>query len=134
MDSSFHVWINAKFVGYSSGSREASEFDITDYVEEGKNTISIRVYKWSATSYLEDQDMWWLSGIYRDVYIYTRPEAHIEDVFVKTILDDQYTDAKLRIELKAFYKIVEKSEYTVECKLLDENLLEVCSDAFSVMD
>ena len=134
VDSPFHVWINAKFVGYSSGSREASEFDITDYVEEGKNTISIRVYKWSATSYLEDQDMWWLSGIYRDVYIYTRPEAHIEDVFVKTILDDQYTDAKLRIELKAFYKIVEKSEYTVECKLLDENLLEVCSDAFSVMD
>lgn len=134
VDSSFHVWINAKFVGYSSGSREASEFDITDYVVEGRNTISIRVYKWSATSYLEDQDMWWLSGIYRDVYVYTRPETHIEDLFVKTILDDQYTDAKLKIDLKAVYKLAEESGYTVECEILDENLSEVCSGTFSVMN
>ena len=67
VDSAFDVWINGTHAGYSKVSRLPSEFDITAYIQEGENDITVRVYKWSDGTYLEDQDMWWLSGIYRDV-------------------------------------------------------------------
>ena len=66
VDSAFHVWVNGQEVGYSKVSRMPSEFDITSMVRPGKNTVAVRVYQWSDGSYLEDQDMWWLSGIFRD--------------------------------------------------------------------
>jgi beta-galactosidase/beta-glucuronidase len=98
VDSAFHVWVNGKEVGYSQGSRSPSEFDITDLVRPGDNSLSVRVYEWSDGSYLEDQDMWWLSGIFRDVFLIAVPQVHLEDFFVQTDLDKDYQDAVLRVK------------------------------------
>jgi len=84
VDSAFHVWINGQEAGFSKVSRMPSEFDITALARPGKNTVSVRVYQWSDGSYLEDQDMWWLSGIFRDVYLLSRPKVHIADYFIRT--------------------------------------------------
>lgn len=88
VDSCFYVWINDEFAGYSQVSHMTSEFDITRYVRQGKNRIAVMVLKWCDGSYLEDQDMWRLSGIFRDVFILRRENVHISDVFVKTLLDE----------------------------------------------
>ncbi|NLV08988.1 DUF4981 domain-containing protein [Halomicrobium mukohataei] len=94
VDSAFHLWVNGERVGYSEGARLPAEFDVSDYVEPGENTVTARVYKWSNGSYLEDQDMWWLSGIFRDVSLYAVPETHVADIDVRTELDDDYVDAE----------------------------------------
>lgn len=73
VDSSYNVWINGVEVGYSKGARIQAEFDITDLVRIGENECCVRVYQWSDGTYLEDQDMWWLSGIFRDVELYSEP-------------------------------------------------------------
>jgi len=100
VDSAFHVWVNGKEVGYSQGSRLPSEFDITSYVRPGKNILAVRVYQWSDGSYLEDQDMWWLSGIFRDVYLIIRPRVYIRDFFITTDLDETYKSGILRVKLE----------------------------------
>lgn len=84
VDSAFHLWVNDSFVGYSQDSKLPAEFDITDEVRHGINEIAVKVYRWSDGSYLEDQDQWWLSGIFRDVYLYYKPLDHISDYFLKT--------------------------------------------------
>ncbi len=104
VDSCFHVWINGIYAGYSNGSRLPSEFDITPYISNGENHICILVHKWNVFSYLEDQDMWWLSGIFRDVYITSRPEIHILDIFAKTSLKDDYTTGILSLEIDVHNK------------------------------
>jgi beta-galactosidase len=98
VDSAFNVWVNGQFVGYSEDSRTPSEFDITDKLVAGKNLIAVEVFRWSDGSYLEDQDMWRLSGIFRDVYLLSRPEVSIADFAVRTELDDDYNNAELLIE------------------------------------
>ncbi len=100
VDSAFQLWINGQFVGFSQGSHLPSEFDISTYVEAGENLIAVRVYQWSYASYLEDQDMWRLSGIFRDVYLLAVPKIHIRDVYTTTILDDAYCNASLDIHAK----------------------------------
>ena len=120
VDSAFHVWVNGREVGYSQGSRLPSEFDITRLVRTGRNSVSVRVYQWCDGSYIEDQDMWWLSGIFRDVYLIARPKLHLYDFFIKTQLDEEYRDAVLNI--KAFfnnYSKCEASGYRMEIDLLD---------------
>lgn len=97
VDSAFHIWVNGREVGYSQGSRLPSEFDVSSYIREGYNTIAVRVYQWSDGSYLEDQDMWWLSGIFRDVYLFARDKIHIQDFFVITDLDENYENAILTL-------------------------------------
>ncbi|KAK4698100.1 beta-galactosidase, partial [Lecanoromycetidae sp. Uapishka_2] len=103
VDSAYHVWVNGKPVGYGQGARNASEFDISNSLRSGegqKNTLRVKVYQWSDGSYIEDQDMWWLSGIFRDVALIAFPKvAHIEDFFVQTELDDHYKDAELKLNL-----------------------------------
>lgn len=101
VDSAFHVWVNGEFVGYNQGSRNASEFDISGVVRHHEtNEVFVRVYQWSDGSYIEDQDQWWLSGIFRDVLLLALPmKTRIEDFTIETILDDDYQDAKLRIRL-----------------------------------
>ncbi|MCC5895633.1 MAG: DUF4981 domain-containing protein [Alkalibacterium sp.] len=99
VDGAFNVWINGQYVGYSTGSRTAAEFDLTGLITEGQNTVVVKVTKWSAQTYLEDQDMWWLSGIFRDVYIKTRHKKAIEDYMIKTTFDDECKDATLSIQL-----------------------------------
>lgn len=117
VDSAYNVWINGEEVGYSKGARIQSEFDITDYVRCGKNQLTVRVYQWSDGTYLEDQDMWWLSGIFRDVELYTEPVCGIDDITIITDLDEKYEDATLHVDLK-FRKY---DEQKVKFELLDNN-------------
>jgi beta-galactosidase len=100
VDSALFLWINGERVGYSVNSRNPAEFDITRYVKPGRNVIAAEVYKYSAGTYLEDQDMWRLSGIFRNVTLWSGPHVHIRDFFVKTDLDEQYRDATLRVSAK----------------------------------
>ena len=85
--SAFYVWINGQRVGYSQGSMEPSEFNITDYLKKGENQIAIEVYKYNDGSYLEDQDFWRFGGIHRDVLIYHTPDVRIRDVAVRASMD-----------------------------------------------
>ncbi|KAI5366424.1 Putative Beta galactosidase small chain/ domain 5, glycoside hydrolase, family 2 [Septoria linicola] len=101
VDSAFHVWVNGTAVGYSQGSRNPSEFDITDFVSRSDdNEVFVRVYQWSDGSYIEDQDQWWLSGIFRDVYLVALPESRIEDFQIRTDLDSEYLNADLQVSVK----------------------------------
>lgn len=100
VDSCFYLWINGKFVGYSQVSHSTSEFDITDYVVEGFNKISLLVLKWCDGTYLEDQDFWRLSGIFREVYILARnPVAHIRDIEVKSTFNKKLTKCNFTTSL-----------------------------------
>ncbi len=99
VDSAFHLWINGQPVGYSQGSRLPSEFDISTYVRSGENQIAVRVYQWSDGSYIEDQDQWWLSGIFRDVYLLARPRLHVADVTVRTNFDTLSPDGSLAVKV-----------------------------------
>ena len=93
VDSAFYVWVNGTRVGYSEDSRTPAEFDVTEYLADGPNMLAVEVYRWSDGSYLEDQDMFRLSGIFRDVYLWSRPAAHIRDFEVRADLDARYQDA-----------------------------------------
>ncbi len=98
VSSAFYLWINGEKVGYSQGSRLPSEFDITEYLKSGKNTIALEVYRWSDGSYLEDQDHWRLSGIHRDVMLMAQPKIAINDFHVKTKLTNEYTKGVLQVK------------------------------------
>lgn len=125
VDSAFHVWINGKEVGFSKGSRMPSEFDITPHIHEGENLLAVKVYKWSDGSYLEDQDMWWLSGIFRDVSIFARDKGHIKDFFITTELDKDYIDAEVKVSLKLENLHSEIKKYKVEYKILSASKTEL---------
>lgn len=99
VDSSFHVWVNGQFVGYGQGSHNTKEYNITPMLKAGVNKIAVKVYKWCDGSYLEDQDKWRLSGIFRDVYLLSVPPVHIRDVFVRTNLTNNYQDADLSVRV-----------------------------------
>ncbi|MBW6502334.1 MAG: DUF4981 domain-containing protein, partial [Bacteroidales bacterium] len=97
--SAFYIWVNGQKVGYSQESMTPAEFNITKYVKPGKNNVSVEVYRWSDGSYLEDQDFWRLSGIYRDVYLYAVPKIHLWDFSLKTSFNGDLTKADLNIDL-----------------------------------
>ncbi len=98
VDSFYYVWVNGQLAGMSKGSRNASEFDITDIAQLGTNRIAVQVLQWSDGTYLEDQDMWWLSGIFRNVSISAVPQQDIYDIFAKAGLDSAYKNGKLEVE------------------------------------
>jgi len=100
VDSAFYLWINGEKAGYSVNSRNAAEFDITRLLKPGKNLLAAEVYRYSAGSYIEDQDMWRLSGIFRNVTLWSAPRVHIRDFFVKSDLDAQYQDATVQVVAK----------------------------------
>jgi beta-galactosidase len=126
VDSGFHVVLNGKKVGYSQVARCPSEFDITSLLRPGeKNELHVVVYQRCNGSYLEDQDQWWLSGIFRDVNIYAFPHVHVQDFKVETILDDHYRDASLSIQVELCKEAAGDSSAVVEAKLLDADLNEV---------
>lgn len=97
VNSAFHLWCNGCWVGYSQDSRLPSEFDLTPYLVAGNNSLAVMVVRWCDGSYLEDQDMWWLSGIFRDVTLLSKPQHCIEDVFITPDLDACYRDGSLAI-------------------------------------
>jgi beta-galactosidase len=100
VDSAFYVWVNGQKVGYNANSRNAAEFDITSYLKPGSNTLAVEVYRYNSGSYLEDQDMWRLSGIFRNVTLWSAPQVHIRDFKVVTDLDSEYRDAKISVNAK----------------------------------
>ena len=113
VDSCFYVWINGSYVGYSQVSHMTSEFDVTDVLQDGTNTVAVLVMKWCDGSYLEDQDKFRMSGIFRDVYILKRPKQAISDYHIKTRIEDML--AKVEIEMK-FY-----SPLNVKISIEDRN-------------
>lgn len=100
VDCAFFLWINGEKVGYSVNSRNAAEFDLTNYIKTGKNSISVEVYQYSSGTWLEDQDMWRLHGIFRNVTLWSAPQIHIRDFFVKQNLDNEYKDATVEVITK----------------------------------
>jgi beta-galactosidase len=97
VDCAFFLWVNGEKVGYSVNSRNAAEFDLTKYLRSGKNMIAVEVYQYSSGTWLEDQDMWRLHGIFRNVTLWSAPQVHIRDFFVTTDLDKDYQDATLGV-------------------------------------
>lgn len=97
VESGFALYLNGQYVGYSEDSFTASEFDLTPFIQKGVNKLAVRVYKWTSSSWLEDQDFYRFSGIYRDVYLYTVPSVHLFDLKIRALLDDDYKDGTLEI-------------------------------------
>ncbi len=119
VDAAFHVWVNGQEVGFSKGSRVPAEFDLTDYLRSGCNTLAVQVMRWSDGSYLEGQDMWWLSGIFRDVWLLSTPALHVDDLFVTTTLDTAWRDATLGLRIDLLNTTDKQATATVETTLLD---------------
>ncbi|WP_139902752.1 glycoside hydrolase family 2 TIM barrel-domain containing protein [Clostridium thermarum] len=100
VNSCFYLWINGRFIGFSQGSRMPAEFDISPYIRVGKNRIAVMVLKWCHGSYLEDQDLWRFSGIFRDVYLLARDRNHIRDVFVRQNLSEDFKVGYLNCQIE----------------------------------
>ncbi|EGT3616520.1 DUF4981 domain-containing protein [Clostridium perfringens] len=124
VESAIYIWINGEYVGYGEDSYTAKDYDITDYLREGENNISVEVYRWSDGSWLEDQDFIRLSGIFRDVFIYSTPEVRIRDFEVITDLDENYENAELQLNVDLSNYIESKDTYTVEAMLYDDQYNE----------
>lgn len=100
VESAFYVWVNGELAGYSEDTFTPADFDITAYLVEGENKLAVEVYRWCDASWLEDQDFWRLSGIFRDVYLYSSPALRVSDFFAKPTLDADYRDAVLDVDVK----------------------------------
>jgi beta-galactosidase len=120
VNSCFYLWVNGSFVGYSQGSRIPAEFNITPYICKGKNRMTVMVLKWCDGSYIEDQDIWRFSGIFRDVYLLARDKEHIRDVFVKQELSENLKNALLKCEIDT------KGRCEVKAELKDNNGKLIC--------
>jgi len=122
VNSAFYLWVNGKKVGFSQGSMTPAEFNVTDYLEKGENQVALEIYRWSDATYIEDQDMWRLSGIFRDVFLFATPQLHIRDFFAKSGLDGDYKDAylNLRLDVSNYGKATTDS-YSVVAELYDMN-------------
>jgi beta-galactosidase len=137
--SAFYLWINGEKIGYSQDSMTPAEFNITRFLIKGKNILAVVVYRWSDGSYLEDQDMWDVSGIYRDVYLFSTPKLHIRDFFVYSDFDTNYIDAILKLRIKIHnYSETEVTRAKIEILMLDgnKNIIDISplmiSDTFIV--
>lgn len=127
--SGIYVWINGKKVGYSQGANNVAEFNITDYVKTGSNTIAAEVYRWTDGSYIEDQDMFRLSGIHRSVFLFATPKVHVRDYFLQSeFKGDDYSSAlfKVKASVKNYDKKASQAS-TVNISLLDNTGKEVAS-------
>ncbi|NDV81587.1 glycoside hydrolase family 2 TIM barrel-domain containing protein [Bacteroides sp. 51] len=120
--SAMYLWINGRQVGYSENSMAPAEFDVTEYVKEGQNQLAVEVYRWSDGSYLEDQDMWRTSGIYRSVELWVRPQTHIQDYKLATLLSDDFSSAQFNASVNVRNKSAKKTRnLTVEVVLTGES-------------
>ncbi len=121
VNSAFYLWVNGQKVGYSQGSRTPAEFNITSYLQDGENTLAAEVYRHSDGAYLECQDFWRLSGIYRNVYLQAAPKLHIQDFFVNTDLDADYKDATFRVDAQVINYAADAADApTLEVELIDK--------------
>ncbi|WP_201755278.1 glycoside hydrolase family 2 TIM barrel-domain containing protein [Paenibacillus glycinis] len=120
VESAFYVWVNGELVGYSEDTFTPAEFDLTPYLRAGDNKLAVEVYRWCDASWLEDQDFWRMSGIFRDVYLYTAPKAHVYDFFAVTELDEAYRDAELKLNATILnYFEQDLGTVTLEAQLYD---------------
>lgn len=119
VDSCFTVFVNGSEVGLSKGSRLPAEFDVTSLVRAGTNTIAVKVIQWSDGSYMEDQDMWWLSGIFRDVSLLLRPKVHVFDIDARATLVNDYRDGRLDLSIALKNSSARSVEASATIKLLD---------------
>jgi beta-galactosidase len=119
VSSAFYVWINGEMVGYSEDSKTPSDFNITRFIKKGKNSLAVEVYRWSDGSYLEDQDFWRMSGITRDVYLFSTNRVHMADVFAKAGLVNDYQDGLFNLELDIRNYSRPDSVYQIDVNLLD---------------
>jgi len=118
--SASYVWVNGKRVGYNQGGFEPAEYNITPFLVRGENDISVQVIRFSDGSYLENQDMWRLSGIFRDVKLYAQPKIFIHDHYIVTDLDEDYKDATLNVDLDIANTLSEDIDVRIEMDVLDE--------------
>jgi beta-galactosidase len=132
--SAFYAYVNGQKLGFSKDAKTPAEWDITPYLRGGVNTVAMQVYRWSDGTYLECQDMWRISGISRDVYLYSTPSVRIRDFFVHADLDDQYLHGRLRvdIQLKNHRFPVSASPFDVRMTLLDASGSVVAQEATTV--
>lgn len=120
--SAIYVWINGKKVGYSEDSMTPAEFDVTTYLQPGENTLAAEVIRWSDGSYLEDQDFWRISGIFRDVFLFATPPVHIRDFYVVTDLDEEYKNATLEVRANIKnYTAKELKQHQLKVSLYDQS-------------
>ena len=124
VEVAFYVWVNGEFVGYSEDSFTPAEFDLTAFLREGQNKLAVEVYKRSSASWIEDQDFWMFSGIFRDVYLYAVPQSHVEDLRITSTLVDDYKNGDLAICAKLSGEITG----TVTAQLLDDGGTVVYSE------
>lgn len=125
VETAFYFWVNGKFAGYAEDAFTPSEFDLTEFLQEGENTIAVEVFKHSSASWIEDQDMWRFTGIFRDVYLYALPSAHINDLRIGQDLINGFKDGKLEIDADI---IGDLDGVSVDIKLLDKNGKAVFED------
>jgi len=121
VESAFYVWLNGELIGYSEDTFTPAEFDLTPYVQEGSNKLAVEVYRWCDASWLEDQDFWRMSGIFRDVYLYTVPNVHIYDYKIQTLLDLNYEDAEFIVDIQLMNYMNLVSKANIEVLLYDAN-------------
>ncbi len=119
VDSAFYAWVNGTKIGYSEDSRTPAEFDITPYLKPGSNTLAVEVYRFGDGAFLEDQDMWRMSGIYRDVYLWSPAAQHVRDFEVNTNLDAEYRDAQLVVKASLANLTEKPGRVTLEMTLRD---------------
>ncbi|EOV0098395.1 beta-galactosidase subunit alpha [Vibrio parahaemolyticus] len=121
VETYFEVYVNGEYVGFSKGSRLTAEFDISKFVQQGENLLSVRVMQWADSTYIEDQDMWWTAGIFRDVYLIGKENIHVQDLTIRTDFADDYQSATLsaQIELENLSTAI-ASGYTLEYALHDK--------------
>lgn len=148
VESGFALWLNGHYVGYSEDTFDPSDFELTDYIVEGENKLAVRVWKWTSSSWCEDQDFYRFSGIFRDVFLYAVPCAHVEDLSVVPTLNDTFDEGTLSVSIKAdgdgiaSVKLYELGDLSVEkydrAKLLLEELdielrnKEICEGSCNV--
>ena len=123
--SALEVYVNGEFVGYSQGSMAPHEFDITKVLKKGENVITAKLYRFSDGSYLEDQDMWWLCGIYRDVYLFAEPKVCLRDFYFKTDFDDTYIDSNVTLNMYFNNYNNIRGKIKVSAKLIDSKNEEI---------
>ena len=120
VETYFEVYVNGHYVGFSKGSRLTAEFDISAYVNIGENLLSVRVMQWADSTYIEDQDMWWMAGIFRDVYLVGKPTAHVQDFFIRTALADDNQSATLSCDIQLENLGAAASDHRLVWSLLDQ--------------
>ncbi|SNY99805.1 glycoside hydrolase family 2 TIM barrel-domain containing protein [Flagellimonas pacifica] len=125
MKSGGFVWVNGKYVGYSQGSKLPAEFNISEYLKPGKNTIAFQIFRWTDGSYLECQDFWRISGIERSVFLYAQPKVRIKDFEVVSLLDESYKNGNLEVSMQLQNHTNKKKKTKISFRLLDSKGNEI---------